>query len=43
MSIRQLQEFTNIIPVLAKGDSFNVKEVKEVKSNIIERAEELGI
>lgn len=43
MSIKMFSDFTNVIPILAKGDAFNVKEVTEVKRSIIEKAEELAI
>ena len=42
LAIKEFQEFTNVIPLLAKGDSFEKAELKKVKSNIVEQAKTLG-
>lgn len=42
-SVKAIQEFTNVIPILAKGDSYTVQELSVVKKKIVERAEELKV
>ena len=32
--MKRLARYTNIIPVLAKGDSYSTEEVKELKKNL---------
>lgn len=41
--MKKLAEFCNIIPVLAKGDSYIEEEVKELKSQLIKRIHESKI
>ena len=42
-SVKVIQEFTNVIPILAKGDSYTMNELKQVKSKIVQRADQFGI
>jgi len=39
LAIKEIQPYTNVIPLLAKGDSFEKPELKKVKSNIVEMAQ----
>ena len=32
--MKKLARYTNIIPVLAKGDTYTPEEVREIKNNI---------
>ena len=36
LAIKEFQSLTNVIPLLAKGDSFERAELKKVKENIVE-------
>lgn len=42
-SVKAIQEFTNVIPILAKGDSYTMQELKVVKKTLCDRARELKI
>lgn len=42
-SVRVIQEYSNVIPILAKGDSFTLEELKHVKQKIVKRAKELKV
>jgi len=39
----KLQDYVNIIPVLAKGDCYTPEEVKAVKLQIVKDAHDRGI
>jgi len=41
--IKKLTSLTNIIPVLAKGDSYTAEEAKQIKNSFIKEAQELKI
>lgn len=43
VSTKIIQEFTNVIPILAKGDSYTMQELRVVKRTIVERANELDV
>lgn len=34
----KLQEYCNIIPILAKGDNYTAPEIKEIKKTFLEQA-----
>ena len=36
--MKKLQKYVNIIPILAKGDSFTVEEIKAIKLTLINQA-----
>jgi len=36
--MKKLQKYVNIIPILAKGDSYTVEEIKAVKLTLINQA-----
>ena len=36
--MKKLKKYCNIIPILAKGDSYTVKEIREMKLNLIKEA-----
>lgn len=36
--MKKFQKYTNIIPVIPKGDSYTVEEINEMKKSIIEQA-----
>ena len=38
-----MQKITNVIPVLAKGDSYTQEELKIVKKDIVDSAKEFGV
>lgn len=40
VSVAALQEYTNVIPVIAKRDTFTVSELKEIKKKIILEAKQ---
>lgn len=42
-ALKEFQEFTNIIPLIGKGDSFEKAELKKVRRSIVQRAFELGV
>ncbi|KRX06260.1 P-loop containing nucleoside triphosphate hydrolase [Pseudocohnilembus persalinus] len=37
--MKKLQKYVNIIPILAKGDSYNQEEIIEIKQNLIKEAQ----
>jgi len=41
--MKRLKKYVNIIPVLAKGDSYTVNEIKEMKLNLIREAHDYKI
>ena len=36
--MKKLQKYVNIIPILAKGDSYTVEEIKNIKLTLINQA-----
>jgi septin family protein len=36
--MKKLKKYCNIVPILAKGDSYTVKEIREMKLNLIKEA-----
>ena len=36
--MKKLQKYVNIIPILAKGDSYTVEEIKSIKLTLINQA-----
>jgi len=36
--MKKLKKYCNIIPILAKGDSYTIKEIKEIKQNFLSEA-----
>lgn len=43
MLMKKFQKYTNIIPVIPKGDSYTVEEINEMKMSIIQQAAEQQI
>ena len=43
MFMKKFQKYANIIPVLAKGDSYTIEEIKEMKLNLIKEAHDYKI
>ena len=43
LSIKEFQNYTNVIPLLAKGDSFEPAEMRQVKENIMQLASKLDV
>jgi septin family protein len=43
IAIKEFQKFTNIIPILAKGDEFTPEELKLVKENILKDGNEYQV
>lgn len=41
--MKRLKKYVNIIPILAKGDSYTVNEIKEMKLNLIKEAHDFKI
>ena len=38
ISVKEIQEYTNVIPLISKGDSFMPNELKKVKSEIMNKS-----
>lgn len=38
--MRKLKKLCNIVPILARGDSYTVEEVKEIKTQLLGKAKQ---
>ncbi len=43
MLMKKIQKYSNVIPIIPKGDSYTVEEIHEIKRNIIQQAAEQKI
>jgi len=43
MYMKKLQKYTNIIPIIARGDTYTIDEIREIKMNLIKDAHDYKI